>query len=61
MKYTDLTIDQRIGLKGEFATNPECVNYKAVMALWGFVIAIEYFLNDDISILTRRDRQEAGS
>ena len=51
MYYSNLTLDQKIGLKGEFQTNPECVNYKMVMILWGFVTAIEYFLNDDISIL----------
>ena len=53
MRYIDLTLDQRIGLKGEFQVNPECECYKAVMLLWGFVVAIEYFLNDDISVLYR--------
>lgn len=52
MKYTDLTLDQRISLKGEFQTNPGCECYKAVMLFWGFVKAIEYFLNDDVSVLT---------
>jgi hypothetical protein len=51
MKYKDLTLDQRISLKGEFKTNPICENYKAIMLLWNFVKAVEYFLNDDISIL----------
>jgi hypothetical protein len=51
MKYRDLSLDQKISLKGEFKTNPICVNYNAAMILWGFVKAIEYFLNDDISIL----------
>ena len=53
MKYRDLTLDQKIGLKGEFQTNPDCVNYKVVMALWGFIPAIEFFLTDDFSILTK--------
>ncbi len=52
MKYTDLTLDQRISLKGEFQVNPECINYRMVMLLWGFIEAVEYFLNDDLSILT---------
>lgn len=51
MKYTDLTIDQRIGLKGQFETNPKMVNYKVVWLLWDFIIAVEYFLNDDINVL----------
>jgi len=51
MKYSDLTLDQKIGLKDEFQTNPVCTNYRAIMILWNFVIAIEYFLNDDISKL----------
>jgi len=51
MKYIDLTLNQRISLKGEFETNPECKAYKLIMLLWNFVTAIEFFLNDDISIL----------
>ena len=51
MKYDDLTIHQKISLKGEFETNPKLENYWAVMLLWGFKKAIEYFLNDDLSIL----------
>lgn len=51
MFYTDLTLDQRISLKGEFETNPKCINYKAVMLFWGFGMAVEYFLNDNISVL----------
>ena len=54
MRYTDLTLHQRISLKGEFKTNSECACYGAIMALWDFVIAIEFFLNDDISILTEQ-------
>lgn len=52
MKYTDLTLDQRISLKGVFETNPVCENYRAIMILWNFIVAVEYFLNDDISVLT---------
>lgn len=51
MKYTDLTLDQRISLKGEFQINPELTNYKVVMVLWGFIEAVEYFLNDDLDLL----------
>ena len=51
MKYTDLTLDQRIGLKGVFKTDPEFSQYGVIMLMWGFVKAVEYFLNDDISIL----------
>ena len=51
MKYTDLTIDQRISLKGIFKTDKEWAAYGAIMLLWNFKIAIEYFLNNDMSIL----------
>ena len=54
MKYSDLTLDQRISLKGEFETNPECTNYLLVLRLWDFVTAVEYFLNDDVSVLRRK-------
>ena len=51
MIYKDLTLDQRISLKGYFQTEKGLDRYAAVMILWGFVKAIEYFLNDDLSIL----------
>jgi hypothetical protein len=51
MKYTDLTLHQRISLKGYIETNPELRSYALVMVLWGFVKAIEYFLNDDLNSL----------
>lgn len=52
MKYTDLTLNQRIGLKGFFQTEPGMERYHVIMVLWDFVKAVEYFLNDDPSILT---------
>ena len=51
MKYTDLTIHQRISLKGHFLDDPACINYKAICMFWGFIKAVEYFLNDDLSQL----------
>ena len=54
-KYFDLTLDQRISLKGEFETNPDCIGYKAIMCLWSFIDAIEYFLNDDYLSFLRRE------
>jgi len=51
MKYTDLTIHQRISLKGLFQTNEELKNYLLVWIVWGFVKAVEYFLNDDLEEL----------
>jgi len=54
MIYKDLTLDQRISLKGEFKTNPKLYQYYAIMILWNFVTAVEYFLSDDdIEILYR--------
>lgn len=52
MKYTDLTIHQRISLKGFFQTDKNLVNYRAVMLLWNFKTAVEYFLNDELNPLT---------
>ena len=52
MKYEELTLDQKISLKGVFMTNPAFAHYKKVMLFWGFVKTIEYFLNDDISFLS---------
>jgi hypothetical protein len=49
MKYTDLTLNQRISLKGYFQTEEGLERYNAIMVLWGFVKAVEYFLNDDLS------------
>ncbi len=51
MEYTDLTLDQRISLKGLFFTDKSLVNYKAIFLLWDFVFAVEYFLNDDTDVL----------
>lgn len=51
MRYKDLTLHQRISLKGYFRTEKGLEQYNAVMALWGFVKAVEYFCNDDLSAL----------
>jgi hypothetical protein len=53
MKYRDLTLDQRISLKGEFQTNSQLAAMRGVMRLWGFVKAVDFFLSDnDTSILS---------
>lgn len=52
MKYTDLTLMQRIHLKGFIQNDPQLAAYKSIWLLWGYVKAIEYFLNDDINQLT---------
>ena len=49
MKYKDLTLNQRISLKGYFQTEKGLERYNVVMVIWGFVTAVEYFLNDDLS------------
>ncbi len=51
MKYADLTLDQRITLKGLFQTDKHLARFYAVMILWNFIIAIELFLNNNPSIL----------
>jgi len=53
-KYTDLTLNQRISLKGEIATNPKLREYRVVRIMWGWVAAIEFFLTDDITILRNK-------
>ena len=53
MKYTDLTLSQRIGLKSEFVNNPACHSYLAIWRFFNFVLAVEYFLNDDIGPLLK--------
>lgn len=67
MKYADLTLHQRISLKGLFTsekerrdiglTEDESFNcLRAVMVLWNFKIAIEYFLNGDVSSIPLNQR-----
>lgn len=51
MTYKDLTLHQRISLKGLFFTESCLRPFIAVMRLWGFVKAIDYFLTDDITLL----------
>lgn len=51
MKYSDLTINQRISLKGYFESDKTLLPYKAIWMLWNFKIAVEYFLNGDINSL----------
>ena len=51
MKYEDLTIHQRISLKGIFKTDPKLTQYSVIMLLWNFKTAIEFFLNEDINLL----------
>ena len=53
MKYEDLTIHQRIGLKGFIESDPNLVIYKAIWLLWNFKIAVEYFLNEDLNEIPR--------
>lgn len=52
MRYEDLTLLQRIGLKGFIENEKELAPLKAIWILWGFKKAVEYFLNEDISALT---------
>ncbi|MBN4061701.1 hypothetical protein JYU20_00705 [Bacteroidales bacterium AH-315-I05] len=54
MEYNELTVHQKIGLKGYFREDPDFVNYRVVWILWNFKIAIEYFLLDDINILHKQ-------
>lgn len=51
MTYENLTLNQKISLKGEFQTNPKLNNYRAIMLLCDFVTAVNFFLKEDISII----------
>lgn len=53
MTYRDLTLDQRISLKGYFQSEKELHYYRLVSLFWNFVVAVEFFLNDDINPLLR--------
>lgn len=47
MRYENLTINQKISLKGCMDTMPELDNFKAVAVLWGWIDAINLFLDED--------------
>jgi hypothetical protein len=47
IQYEDLTIHQRISLKGYFHTNSKLHAFKIVMKLWDFREAVKTFLNED--------------
>lgn len=51
MNYEQLTINQKISLKGYFQTDRAMYRYGLVMMAFGFKKAIEYFLNDDLNAL----------
>lgn len=62
MNYYNLTIHQRISLKGLFHSEKERLDIgiknskaldcmKGIMLLWGFKKAIEYYLTEDIGLL----------
>jgi hypothetical protein len=51
MKYEQLTIMQKIGLKGAIQTWPSLAHIKLIWVFWNFKIAVEYLLNEDINAL----------
>lgn len=51
MNYNDLTLDQRISLKGYFETEQSLQNCRAIMLLFDFKTAINYFLSEDVNML----------
>lgn len=54
MNYSDLTIHQKIGLKGFFYNDEKFFQYKLIMITFNFKVAIEYFLNGDINYLYKQ-------
>lgn len=53
-KYEDLTIHQRISLKGFFETDKTCAPFQAVKILWNFKVAVNFFLTNDINLLGKK-------
>jgi hypothetical protein len=51
MTYSELTLHQRITLKGWFKTEPKLHPYNVAIVIFGFRAAIDYFLTDDINVL----------
>jgi hypothetical protein len=51
MTYEQLTIHQRIGLKGFIQTKERLSALRLVWMLWGFKKTVEYFLNEDLNQL----------
>lgn len=45
LSWKDLTINQRISLKGFFYTEPELAPFKAIMIIFDYRMAIDIFLN----------------
>ena len=60
MHYKDLTLHQKISLKGEFFINPILYQYKAIMVLWDFKTAINVFLTNDLNLLYSRLYENRG-
>lgn len=52
-KYLNMTLDQRISLKGFFEENKDSNEYWLVMKVFGFVAAVNYYLGGNINILKR--------
>jgi hypothetical protein len=50
MTYKDLTIHQKIGLKGEIQNNPSLHQFKIAWLFFGFRKTIDYFLTNDINV-----------
>ena len=53
MLYQDLTLDQKISLKGFFFTDETLYSYRIAMEFFVFKNAVDYFLTDDINVLYR--------
>lgn len=47
MGYKDLTLMQRIGLKGEIEKNQSLGAFRAVWLLWNFKVAVDAFLSNE--------------
>lgn len=51
MTYDELSIHQKIGLKGVFMNDQDLEIYRMVMVVWNFKVAIEFFLTGDYSVI----------
>ena len=53
MSYQDLTLHQRISLKGYFQTEDYLDHYRISMLFFGFVDTVNWFLTGDINHISK--------
>lgn len=49
--YDQLTLDQRISLKGWFEEMKDSNEFWLVLKVFGFVVAVNYYIDGDINVI----------